>query len=468
MKWVLGIGGVLALVLVVLGVFLGPKIAAAVRAQQEGGLGTLVQVGDAERSELKRIVSAPGAVAAKEQVNITSRVSAKILEIPVEAGDDVREGEMLARLDAKDLEAQLKASQARLLADRAGLKSAEAALASEEANIEGTRASVNRAVADWERQQELFASGDIAKSDLDAVRAEMDRLQAGFNAQQAGLRGVRANVEAAQARVEVALADVDRAQENLEYATIRSPMDGVVTRIMMREGEVALGTISNAGQVIMTVADLSEMLVLTRVAEVDVARVREGQVAEVEINGYPDEVFEGTLRKLALQSQMASDGTSNFDAEVVLHLDGRRIFSGLTANVDVQVETLGDILVVPSQAVLDMRVDELPKDIREGSEHVDTGRTFCQVVYTMSDGEAHVRPVSVAASNLQSTAITGGIEDGESVIVGPYRALQQMKDGGKVRVEEDKKEEETGEDEGDAEETKLAEESGDDGDGGGT
>ncbi len=473
MKWVLGIGFVLVLVLGGLGLFLGPKIAEAIKNQKEGGLGTLVQVADAENSELKRIVSAPGAVAAKEQVNITSRVSAKILEIPVEAGDDVREGEVLARLDAKDLEAQLKASEARLLADRAGLKGAEASLASEEANIEGTRASLDRAVADWERQQELFASGDISKSDLDAARAEMDRLQAGYNAQRAGLRGVRANVEAAEARVAVAQADVDRAKENLEYATIRSPMDGVVTRIMMREGEVALGTISNAGQVIMTVADLSEMLVLTRIAEVDVARVREGQIAEIEINGYPEEVFEGTLRKLALQSQTSSDGTSNFDAEVVLHLDGRRIYSGLTANVDVQVETLEDILVVPSQAVLDLRVDELPKDIREGNEHVDSDRTFCQVVYTMSDGEAHVRPVRVAASNLQSTALTAGIDPGETVIVGPYRALQQLKDGGKVRVEEDEDEEDgddsDGEGSGEDEEegTKLAEDS-DAGDGEGT
>ena len=458
MKWVLGIGFILVLVLGGLALFLGPKIAQAMEQQRESAMGTLVQTASAEKSELKRIVSAPGTVVAKEQVNITSRVSAKILEIPVEAGDDVREGEVIVRLDGKDLEAQLKAAEARLLADRAGLKSAEANLASEEASIIGTKASLDRSIADWERQQELFRSGDIPKSDLDAARAEMDRLQASYNAQQAGLRGVSANVEAARARVDVAQADVDRARENLGFATISAPMDGTITRIMMREGEVVLGTISNAGQVILTLSDLSEMLVMTRVAEVDVARVREGQTAEVEINGYPGEVFEGTLRKLALQSQTSSDGTSNFDAEVVLHLDGRRIYSGLTANVDIKVETLGDILVVPSQAVLDMRVDELPKDIREGNEHVDRGRTFCQVVYTMHDGEAKVRPVSVAASNLQNTALTAGIDAGETVIVGPYRALQGLKDGAKVRLEED---EEGAEDAGEGEEagTRLAEES---------
>lgn len=428
-KWVVGVGFVLLLVVGGLAAFVAPKIAAAIAEQRQASEGPEVDVQEAALGELTRIVTAPGAVTARTQVNITSRVSAKIVELPFEAGDEVREGDMIVRLDAQDLEARLESAKARLLADEASLKAAEAQLISEEAGLLGTKAMYDKAVADLERAQELFSSGDISQADLDQALAARDQQKAAYNARVASLEGVRANVEAARARTAVAQADVDQAEENVNYATILSPMDGVIVNVFSKVGEVALGTIQNQGATIMQIADLSEMLVKARVAEVDVAQVAEGQRVDVYINGYPHEVFPGTIRRIALGNQIAGDGTSFFDTEVTLHLEeGRRIYAGLTANVDIKVETLGEIVVVPSQAVIDQRVDELPPGVRESSDVIEEGRSFIQAVYVLDETGKKVllRPVRVAASNLRETAVERGLSAGERVVIGPLRSVQQL------------------------------------------
>lgn len=437
MKWVVGITLVVVLVVGGLAAFIAPKVAAAVAKSRDAARGPEVDVQPASLGSLTRIVSAPGSVVAKTQVNITSRVSAKIVELPFEAGDDVHEGDVIVKLDSEDLQARLESAKARLLADEAALKAAEAQLVSEQAGLKGMKATLDKSVADLERAQELFKSGDISEADLDQAVAARDQQKATYEARVAGIDGVKANVEAARAGVAVAQADVDQARENLEYATIRSPMDGVIVNVFSKVGEVALGTIQNQGATIMQVADLSEMLVKARVAEVDVAQVQEGDHTKVYVNGYPDEVFDGTVRRIALGNQIASDGTSYFDTEISLHLEeGRRIFAGLTANVEIDVETLEDVLVVPSQAVVDRRVDELPPEVKESSDALDKERTFTRAVFVLDDkGEkALLRPVKVTASNLRETAVAAGIKEGDRVIIGPLRAVQELAHEKTVRV----------------------------------
>lgn len=443
--------GVAVLLAVCVGAFMAPVIIAKVKANQEAQAGTVVQTTNADYDELVRVVSAPGAVRARNSVNITSRVSAKIIELPFEAGDIVKEGDTVVRLDSKDLEAALEAAKARLLADEASLRSSEANYEAEQSSIAGLKAQRDRAIADFERSQMLFESGDVSQQDLDAARANMDQQEANYQSRLANLKGAEAGVEASRARVAVSRAEVQRAEENVSYTTIASPLDGVITTVNAREGEVALGTISNAGSVILIIADLSEMLVNAEIPETDVARIREGQTVRVAINGFADQEFRGTLRKMSLQSRPGTDGTNIFEAEIVLHLEEQRMFAGLTANVDIEVETVDGLIIVPSQAVLDKRYEDLPQDIREKSEVLDKDRTFAQIVFVRDkDSKAQLRPVKVEASNLRSTAISAGLEPGDEIIVGPFRALQNLTHGTGVKLE-------TEETEGD-DATKLADE----------
>lgn len=428
--------GVVVLLGVGVGVFFAKGMIERYELQQVAEKGTEVQTIIAEKGSLTRVVSAPGRVEARNSVNITSRVSAKINELLYEAGDLVSEGDVVARLDSKDVEATLEAAEARLQADEASLRSSQATLEAERSSLAGLKAQLDRAVADFERTQMLYESGDVSEQQLDADRALMEQREADYHSRVASLKGAEANVEAARARVAVSRAEVSRARENVDFTVIRSPIDGVITRVDAREGEVALGTIQNVGSTVMVIADLSEMLVMAEIPETDVNRIKEGQSARVSINGFPDERFDGTLRKMSLESQAGSDGTNIFRAEIVLHLEERRMFAGLTANVDIEVETLDGLIVVPSQAVLDKRIDTLPREIRDESKVLDMERTYAQVVFVRdASSTARLRPVKVEASNLRQTGISAGIEVGDEVIIGPFRNLQDLEHGEGVRLE---------------------------------
>lgn len=450
--------GVVVLLGVGVGVFFAMDMIEQYELQKVAAKGTEVQTIIAEEGALTRVVAAPGRVEARNSVNITSRVSAKINELLYEAGDLVSEGDVVARLDSKDLEAALEAAQARLQADEASLRSSQATLAAESSVIAGLKAQLDRAVADFERSQMLYESGDISEQQLDADRATLEQREADYQSRIANLKGVEANVEASRARVAVSRAEVSRAQENVDFTVIRSPIDGVITRVDAREGEVALGTIQNVGSTIMVIADLSEMLVMAEIPETDVNRIEEGQSARVSINGFADERFDGTLRKMSLESQAGSDGTNIFRAEIVLHLEERRMFAGLTANVDIEVETLEGLIVVPSQAVLDKRIDTLPKEIRDESKVLDMERTFAQVVFVRdASSTARLRPVKVEASNLRETGVSAGIEVGDEVIVGPFRNLQELEHGEGVSLENtDEEEAQLADDEGEGGESSEA------------
>ncbi len=440
MKWVLGIGIVVVLVCGGSGVFLWPKIQKVIEEQRKAAAGKAVQVAKASKGELTRVVAAPGTIKAKSEVEISARVAAKIEKLPFKEGEKVKAGDIVVELDANDLKAALDGARAGLLANLAALKTAEASAASDEAALIGTKASLDNAKLEWERQQELFNSGDVSQADLDRAKAELDRAQSTFEARRASLRGVQAGVEAAQAQVKIAESQVKRAEDNLNYTVIKSPIDGSITQLNVEVGELAVtGTMNNPGTVLMKIADLSEMIVEARVAEVDVNRVEEGQRAKVFINGFPDITFNGTLRRVGLESRtQAGDATTFFKAEVVLDLDGQAMFAGLSANVDIETENV-DGIIVPSQAVLDKRIEDLPKEIREGNSLVDQDKTFVRVVFVKDGDKAVLRPVKVGGGNLQKSAITDGLPEGMEVIVGPFRVLQELSHNTGVRLMDDEK-----------------------------
>ncbi len=441
LKWVLGIGLVLVIVCGTGLAFLYPRIKTMLEEQKLRGQGTAVITEASTRGTLVRTISAPGTVTPTNEVNISARVSAKIASLPFKEGSQVKEGDVVVELDSKDLAAAVAAAEARLLAEQANFKASESQYLSEEASLLGVKATYDKAVSDWERQQELFKSGDISKADLDAFKAELDRSKSQYQSRQVNLLSVKASVEAAGARVKIAEADLAQANENLSYGTIKSPITGYITQLNAKVGEVVVvGTMNNAGTVIMKIADMSEMLVKSRLAEIDAPRVKEGQRVQVLINGFGEKKFEGTLRRVGLQSKVnLADQTAYFEGEVLLFLgDEKRVLAGSTASVDIEVESIDNVVMVPSQAVLDKRVEELPKDIRESSL-VDRDKTFAQVVFVKKDGKAVLTPVKAGGRNITRTAIEQGLEEKAEVIVGPFKALQELTNGANVRLQEEEK-----------------------------
>jgi len=407
LKWFVGALLTLALIGLAVGVFLGPKIVEALQ-QQNTQTGPEIRVQPAAVGRIVKAVSAPGDIEPRRKVQISARTSAQIVELPYEAGDDVEAGDVVVRLDDKDLLAALDSAQARLRG--------------EQARLEGARASQINASLEWERVSKLFETNDVPKTEVDNAEA--------------ALRRADADLAAAEHAVAGAEAEVARTQETLKYTTIRSPIDGRVTVVNAEVGEIVVtGTMNNAGTVILEIADLSEMLVRAQVDEIDIAKVAEGQTAQIYVNAYPEEAFEGVVQRVALQSQRDSQGTKFYDTEVAVYMGERSLFAGLSATVDIETETSEGVVIVPSQAVMDKRTDELPQDVRY-SDFARTDKTFTPVVFVFQDGKAHARPVETGFSDLTQTSVLAGLEEGEEVIVGPWSELQKLTHEKAVRVEQ--------------------------------
>jgi len=368
--------------------------------------GQKVKLEGVSKGTLVRTVSAPGIIEPRTKVDISAQVAARITALPFREGQVVKKGDVLVRLDAVEYLALLE--------------SAKAQLKTEEARLEGAKASLANATAELGRKRELFATKDISKSELDQAEAEYRRSESNYNASLASLDIARANIQ--------------RAQKDLDNTTITAPMNGVLTKLNAEVGELVLvGTLNNAASVIMQVADLRDLLVKAKVDEANIAPVRAGQNAKVFLNAYPERPFAATVERVKLVREIDKDGTAYFQTELKLELpEDANLFSGMTCNTDIAVETMYDVLLVPSQAILDRKTDELPKAVLEDSKVIDQAKKFARVVYVMENGKAVARPVSVGASDLTKSIILAGLKEGDRVVAGPFKALLTLKDGQKL------------------------------------
>ncbi|MSR41230.1 MAG: efflux RND transporter periplasmic adaptor subunit [Phycisphaerales bacterium] len=389
-----------------------------------------VRTAKVEERSVVETVSAPGELEPLIKVEVSAEVSARVLELPKREGDLVQAGDVLLKLDDRDLQAALNAQIARREAEKFRLRS-------EEKRLAGPQSTLANASATLERQQSLFETGDISRQQLDDAIARVRELQSTVAASSENISVIEQSLAAADA-------DIQRQREMLRRTTIIAPIAGQVTLLNAEVGElVVVGTMNNPGTKIMTVADLTTVRLKAKVSESDIARIAIGQSAIIRVNAYRGREFRGTVDKVALsrssESGLASSGSSGtgfFKAEVAIDLEpGETLLSGLAANVDIKVaEHHG--LVVPSQAIIEKSVDDLPPSLRE-SPFVDAVRRTCAIVYLVVDGVVHVTPVKSGPSSLVDTIVLEGVSAGAVVIIGPFKVLEKLKDGEVVIDERD-------------------------------
>ena len=429
---------IIIIVVIVLLVVAG-GIGAAFRHKMKGGKkSTIVRIENAKRGELIEFVSAPGEIEPKTKVEISAKVSARIIDLPYEEGDRVTCGDpnanppippsVLVRLDAKDLESRLTSAEASRAAQVAQIEVEKARIASQQAGLIGLSASLKQAERDLERQKGLLESKDIAQATFDQVQSKYDELKSQYEASKHTLESAQLNLEVLKHNLEVADAGIEQAREALSHTIITSPIDGVVTLLEAEVGEmVIMGTMNNPGTVIMVVGDLSQMLLVAQVDEADVGKIKVGQKATVKVQAFPDDEFEGDIDTIALTHRMSATGTKFFRTEILLQGDVEKLYSGLTAHVDIETTKHENVLNIPSQAVLGAAIDDLPLKIRENSPEVDTNKTYAAVVYRYIDGKSVVTPVETGQSNLTHTIIKSGITEEDKIVVGPYKVLESIK-----------------------------------------
>ncbi len=407
LKWLIGLG--VALVLFVTAVSVGgyffinsAKGKELMQSFKPGAKAKEVRLVAVERGLLIKTVSAPGVIEPETNVKISAQVSARITALPFRAGDHVKAGDVVCRLDSVDLKARVDSAMARLAATKA--------------RIGGVKAELMRAQAEFGRAKELFDSGDTPKSDLE--RAEATYLQS------------LSSRDTLDAEIMSSEADVVAAQKDLDNTVMISPIDGVMTTLNAEVGElVVVGTLNTPGSIIMEIADLSRMLLKAQVDETNIKPVKPGQKARIYTPYDPDGELTGTVGRINLKREVnQADGTGFFEVEIRVDVpEGTTLLSGLTANTEIEVEIFDGVLKIPSQAVLDRRVDELPKEVSDSSSIIDTSKVFARIVFVDNGGKALAKPVSIGPSDLTHTVILAGLDPTDRVVAGPFRELTALK-----------------------------------------
>jgi HlyD family secretion protein len=385
-------------------------LAVIVVASMMGGddKGERVYAEEAGRRNIETIVSAPGEIDPKVKVNISAHVIGKIEKLYFDEGDVVRRGQKMVELERVAYEAQ----QERVRAELAGR------------NIELRRAEIN-----------------LAQSELDLKRAESLRQQGiqteeRYERARLDYENARANLAAAREGVRQTQAALAQAADDVSRTTILAPMDGQVVQLNAREGEVVVtGTMNNPGSVIAVLADLSEVLVVAEVGENEVVQIRPGLPARVSVDAVGDRTYRGSVVEIGSSAAAragAGAGLRFFRVKIIIKDPDERLRPGMTAQVEIVVSAREDVLSVPVQSVLER---ELEDQAAEGER---------KVVPVVADGRVKMVPVETGISDATHVEIVGGIEQGESVVTGPFRTLRRLKDGERVVVREESQDEEQG------------------------
>lgn len=370
-----------------------------------------------KRTDLTSIISASGEIKPKKSVNISALIPGRIIKIGVKEGDEVKAGDFLLKLDSTQYEAIAER-------DRAFIQSAQAELIKADTTLEKNRGF-------YERQKNLFDNGLISKEQLEQAKMQLDLADASN-------RSVKFQIQQAQASLKSTL-------DNLSKTVFSSPIDGVITSLRIEEGEMAItGTMNNPGTVLMTIADLSVMEVEVEVDETDVVGVQLGQTSNVRVDAFPSQVFKGKVTEIgssALQKTAATT-TESRDFKVVVTLDNpsKLLKPGLSASADIISAEKKQVLAVPISAlVLKEKKSEGQAPAAEGSKSRSGNEE--EGVYAVETGRAKFVPVTKGIMGELMIEIASGLTENQDVVVGPYDALRQLKDGVLVKAEAPKKDE---------------------------
>ncbi len=406
-----------------------------------GELTTRVTAEAAEKRTITETVTASGKVQPVTEVKISPDVSGEIVEILVKEGDFVQRGDLLVRINPDIYESALDRVEAALNTSRANMANSRARKAQAEAQFINARAA-------FERSQTLFDQEAISESEFDSARAS-------YLVAQAEVEAAGQSVIAAEFQVKSAEASLREARENLTKTNIFSPMNGTISRLDAELGERVVGTSQFAGTEILRIANLNEMEVLVEVNENDIIRVNEGDTAIIEIDAYLNERFKGTVTSIAnsaLTQALSADQVTNFEVKIRIlsesyshllrpdrpHLSPFR--PGMSASTDIQTKTAYNVVSVPISAVT-TRTDEPAAAKSDTIEQpADSPSTLVRriqeyVLIVQEDETVKLTPVTSGIQDSNFIEIISGIEEGDKVVTGPFRAVSRtLKDGDMVTV----------------------------------
>jgi len=430
--------------------------AGAVLARSMGWIGgeeagKTVETAEAKYKTITQVVSASGKIQPEVEVIMRPDVSGEIIALNVEEGDFIRQNDLMLRIRPDIYQSRIEEINASLLTQKARLQQAKASLLEAESVF---------------RKQKMLYEKELT-SESAFVQAQTQ-----FKSQQA-------NHEAAKYQVQSVEAQLQQAKEELQKTIIRAPKDGTVSKLAVEQGERVLGNTQTTGTEMMRIADMNHMEVQVEVNENDIVNVSVGDTANIQVDAYPERTFKGIVTEIANSAMISGQGTSeqvtNYEVKIRIstphNLDmaaseeiekraagelSQNRFSpnfkpGMSATVDVQTETVRQVVAIPIQSVTVRDLSQINKnsETNADSTSTDSAKTeegsfipkedLRKVVFVIREGKAERQEVKTGISDNTHVQVLSGIENGDQIVIGSYRILsKELNDGDKVNINNNK------------------------------
>lgn len=432
--------------------------------------GEKVAIEKVEKRTISEMVSASGKVFPVVEVNISSDVSGEVVELFVEEGDSVVVGQILARIDPDAYQSQVERGVATVNSAKAQAANSRSSVETLKAQKEQVQAQLTNAREIHRRNEQLHKDGVISDADFETSLSNLRSLEANLRSSEASIRAAEQGALAAEFSVKSAEAALKELQTSLRRTTLYAPMGGIVSRLNVEKGERVVGNALMAGTEVLRIANLNRMEVQVEVSENDIPRVSLGDPVDIEVDAYLGRKFKGKVSKVANSANTAntgvagvsltSDQVTNFivtiDIDPASYQDlitekSRYPFRpGMSASVDINTQTLEDVLSIPIQAVTTRDKKEIDKGTGEAKKEVAEGEDeggaeamqvsapeeeALEVVFVVSADTARLVTVTTGIQDDSYIQILSGLSEGDEVITGPYATVSRvLKNGLKVTV----------------------------------
>jgi len=444
-------------------------VVAGVRYSRRGIV--TVQTGRVARQDLTSLVTASGEVKPRKYINIGANATGELTEIPVKEGDHVRKGQLLARIENTQPEADVNAQRASLssteadaAAAEAGLKSFDDNVLTMQAGVDRTKADLEKARLDFKRGEELYQAKLIPKQDYDQRQAAYASAQASLSEAQARLTQAKAQREQAksqlyssQRKVAQLHAMVARASDVLKKYDSFAPLAGVVTNLPVRVGETVLPGLPNLpGTTIMTIADMSLITAEVKVDETDIVSVKMDQAADVTIDAIPNKTFKGHVIEIgntaivrstgvaASQSTTSSQEAKDFKVVVALDNPPDDIRPGLSCTAKITTATRNHVLTIPIQALTIRQKGDLEAKPKNNAvvqaAKLDPAaekarKEEIQGVFVIAGGKAEFRKVETGITGATDIEVLSGLKENDEIVTGSYQVIRTIRPEAQVKID---------------------------------
>jgi HlyD family secretion protein len=424
-------------------VILGAIVFANLKFKQQTG--TAVNVEAVQKRDLQAIVSASGKIQPHNSVNISADTMGRVTNLAVDEGYRVTRGQFLMQIDPKLLAMSVDQGEASLAAARSTMEQLRVA-------TDSARAALKTAQDSFARQQQLWKGGLTTREQLDLSEQTL-------HMRESDVASATKQIETQQLRMKQEQASLDSAKYTLSKVRIESPIDGIVTKRNIQEGEtVVVGTMNNAGTVLLTIADMSDIEAQVEVDETDIPTVTIGQKAKITIDAMAGKSFSGHVVEIG-NSPITTTGTTSASQAtnflVKVKVDDRipDVRPGFTCTAEITTATREAAVSIPIQAttVREMVVDKSSGAIvrddpkakgRPGSSTVQAQelkpgqeRKELEGLFLVKDNKAVFTPIKTGIAGEKYFEALSGVSAGDQVIIGPFSSVRELKDGGPVKIE---------------------------------